>query len=468
MNRLPSFPAIAEAIAKNGFPVSPGNGLQDQQKPIFDAVVNKSPKQHTFVIGGSFGGGKTWMALVTMVTLCFMYPGSRMVVIRETTKSCRESVFADFRSYFSRFCKRILNQNTSPVAEFHNGSQIIFKGVNAKEDPNFNEWKSYNITAAFIEQLEDIPEGFYEILLGRIGRWKPNGCPEFVLCSVNPCPDWPLTRFWLRWRENRLPDGVQYFPMHISKNEYLFEKEGYMERFEDMSETMKRAFLDGDWSIMLTDDFGQLYPNDWINKAVEKWKECNGVYEPISSIGNDVARGGKDETAFALRCGNIIREIYALPGVDTPDGKRLIHALTDLVPKFEGIIVMDLIGVGSSPYDKARELWGERVLGFVAGAKGYGTTENGLWGFSNRKAQAYWYFRERMNPNKPDSLGIPDDPILLSQLRAIRFKIKGDKIVIADKDQMRKEYGFSPDRAEAAILSLFSETLGITEGLLGW
>ncbi|NIV12903.1 MAG: hypothetical protein GWN62_16965 [Aliifodinibius sp.] len=454
--KIPALYQVGEELAKIGRPVCPGKGLHDKQQQVFDSIVSKTPDEHTFVIGGSFGGGKSFGALTILNTLALRYPGSRFVVIRETSRSCRESVYMDFKNYFKPYCERVLYENTNPDAVYHNGSVIHFRGENLKDDPALDQWKSFGCTGFFIEQLENISERFYEIAVARTGRWKQTGSPEFVLASVNPTPEWPIHRFWQRHQNGTLPDSIKYIPMHITENPSLSEKSGYMSRFDDMDEVMKRAFLDGDWSVMLQDEFGQLFPNEWINQAVERHKAIDS-FNDITSIGVDIARGGNDETSFAIRSDHHIKEIISYPGIDTPDGKQLIQHLMDVAPSFKGSIIMDLIGVGSSPYDVARELWGERVLGFNAGGKTNGRTDNSVWGFANLKAHIYWHFRERLNPKNENPIAIPDDPLFLADLRSVRFKIRGDKIQIDSKEDMRKKLGRSPDRAEAAIISYYPE-----------
>ena len=75
--------------------------------------------------------------------------------------------------------------------------------------------------------------------------------------------------------------------------------------------------------------------------------------------------------------------------------------------------------------------------------------------FFNFRAEMYWTLRERLDPNNENSICLPPDDKLFSQLTSIRWRLNSKgQIRIEGKDEMRTRGMQSPDEADAVVYAL--------------
>ena len=178
----------------------------------------------------------------------------------------------------------------------------------------------------------------------------------------------------------------------------------------------------------------------------------SGVRNPCV-IAVDVARFGNDETVIALRRGTVVQKMIALRGLNTQEVAGRVIALA----REEGAtaIGVDSVGVGGGVVDRLGE---ENLSGVVSinfGASPIGTKAAQL--YRNLRAQTFWELKERV---ERDEISLPDDPILIEQLAALRYKFSPTgQIQIESKEEIRGRGLPSPDRADALAL-LFCPLLG--------
>jgi hypothetical protein len=119
------------------------------------------------------------------------------------------------------------------------------------------------------------------------------------------------------------------------------------------------------------------------------------------------------------------------------------------------VVALDVIGVGTSAYDQTRDSLGrERVVPVNFGAGTDARTANGLLGFANVRALAYWTLRDALRPDAPDPLALPPDAGLLADLAAPRYSVSLSKILVEPKPDVIKRIGRSPDKGDALVLAL--------------
>jgi hypothetical protein len=83
------------------------------------------------------------------------------------------------------------------------------------------------------------------------------------------------------------------------------------------------------------------------------------------------------------------------------------------------------------------------------GAEASGAKDrDGMRGFSNKRAEWVWRFREALDPQRGDSIALPPGRQILAELTAFREK-RGDAktIQIESNDDIVKRIGRSPDLA---------------------
>lgn len=246
------------------------------------------------------------------------------------------------------------------------------------------------------------------------------------------------------------PMSRTFIPSRVSDNPYLMGT-GYVSTLQSLPEPLRSQMLKGDFNAGIEDDPWQVIPTAWVEAAMARWRRPDRL-EPMDSLGVDVARGGKDKTVIARRHGMWFDVPLEHPGSATPDGPTVaglvIAAMRDGAP-----IHIDVIGVGASPYDFLRQAQ-QQVIGVNVSESGTGTDQSGLLRFFNLRSQTWWYMREALDPANNSGIALPDDPRLLADLTAPKWKLQGKVIQVEGRDEIIKRIGRSPDFASAYVLAL--------------
>lgn len=277
--------------------------------------------------------------------------------------------------------------------------------------------------------------------------WVDDGRP-FVLVAGEPCYDFdpkdysavdiitPLTR--------------TFIPSRITDNPYLLGT-GYMSQLQSLPEPLRSQMLMGDFTAGIEDDAMQVIPTAWVEAAQARWKRPNKL-EPMDSLGVDVARGGRDQTILARRHGMWFDVPLVHPGAQTPDGPK-VAGLSIAARRDDAVIHIDVIGVGSSPYDFLNDA-GQQVVGVNVSESATATDKSGRLRFKNLRSQLWWQFREALDPDNNTGIALPPDPRLLADLCAPTWKLTGSTIYVASREEIMERIGRSPDYGSAYILAL--------------
>ena len=245
------------------------------------------------------------------------------------------------------------------------------------------------------------------------------------------------------------PQSRTFIPSSIADNPYLFGT-GYMTQLQALPEPLRSQMLYGDFHAGMQDDEWQVIPTAWVQAAMARWKPLD-VVPPMDQMGVDVARGGKDNTIIARRHGNWFAKSLLYPGKDTPDGPTIaglvIAARRDNAP-----VNIDVIGVGSSPYDFLRDMK-VQVLGVNVSEASGSADKSGILGFFNLRSELYWKFREGLDPANNKGWALHPDPQLLADLCAPKWSVQARKIKVESREDIIKRIGRSPDWASAHILA---------------
>jgi hypothetical protein len=251
-------------------------------------------------------------------------------------------------------------------------------------------------------------------------------------------------------KETVKPMSRTFVPSRVTDNPYLMGT-GYMATLQGLPEPLRSQMLNGDFHAGLEDDPFQVIPSAWVEAAMQRW-ERPAKLEAMDSLGVDVARGGRDQTIIARRHGMWFDEPLAYPGKETPDGPSTagltIAAMRDKAP-----IHIDVIGVGSSPYDFLKDA-GQHVLGINVSESATERDLSGLLEFYNLRSQLWWKMREALDPSRNTGIVLPKDSRLKADLCAPKWKLKGSKIKVESREEIIARIGRSPDFGSAYILAL--------------
>lgn len=246
------------------------------------------------------------------------------------------------------------------------------------------------------------------------------------------------------------PLSRTFIPSRISDNPYLMGT-GYMAQLQSLPEPLRSQMLNGDFQAGMEDDPWQVIPTAWVEAAQARWVKPIKL-QPMDSVGVDVARGGKDMTIIARRHGMWFDEPLTYEGKATPDGPTVaglvVAAARDGAP-----LHIDVIGVGSSPYDFLTEMR-QQVLGVNVAESALGTDRSGRLRFRNQRSELWWRMREALDPSNNMGVSLPPDPRLFADLCAPTWKLVGPIIQVASREEIMDKIGRSPDFASAYVLAL--------------
>ena len=254
------------------------------------------------------------------------------------------------------------------------------------------------------------------------------------------------------------PKSRTFIPARLTDNPYYMAS-GYMSTLQSLPEPLRSQMLYGDFAAGVKDDQWQVIPTAWAEAAQARWKPRAPKGEMLG-LGVDVARGGKDNTALAARHKAEGTNYWfdeckpgegLHPGTDTPDGPKVaglvVGRLRDHAP-----IMIDVIGVGASPYDVLNGM-SFQVLGVNVSEKSLATDRSGRLRFFNLRSQLWWQMRELLDPANDTGAALPPDPQLLKELCAPKWTVSGMTIQVEGREDIIKRIGKSPDLASAYVLA---------------
>lgn len=207
----------------------------------------------------------------------------------------------------------------------------------------------------------------------------------------------------------------------------------------------------------------QIIPAEWVALAQDRWRAQPRPSVPMTSAGLDPSRGGADETAIARLHGTWFDEMVTAPGYEMTDGRICASFVERVIPR--GVpFGCDIEGIGSSPFDFLKED-GWNVIPIAAGSsapkikrKGKEVPVrdgSGQYEYGNLRSFMWFMAQAKLNPITGSDLALPPGEDLRRQFTAPRYKIKGNRLFVEEKEEIKKRIGRSPDDADAMIHALY-------------
>ena len=249
------------------------------------------------------------------------------------------------------------------------------------------------------------------------------------------------------------PTSRTFIPARVEDNDFLM-RTGYKRQLQSLPEPLRTQVLKGLFGARKDDNKWQVIPSAWVDAAMVRWAETPRPDVPITALGVDVARGGKDKTVIAPRRGlNYFDEFKKIPGSETPDGPTAA-AFVLTARDGHGAVNLDIIGVGGSAYDCLNGTEGITVNAMNGAGASKARDRSGQLGMVNKRAEWYWAMREALDPENGINLALPPDRELKADLCAPRWKLTPRGIQIESKEDIIKRLGRSPDCGDAAVYGL--------------
>lgn len=241
-----------------------------------------------------------------------------------------------------------------------------------------------------------------------------------------------------------------FIPSALSDNRYLRDT-NYRARVEALPEPMRSALLEGNFMAAREDGANQLVPTEWIRLAQVRWQKAHKNYRRMVALGVDVAQGGPDKTCLApLLTDNFFDIPLVEMGINTKDGP----AVASLVVKTQrngAPIGIDMTGGWGG--DAATQLRQSEVdvVGIVnSEASGACDPDTGIF-YYNLRAEMQWEMRRALNPTSGEGIMLPPGPKIMAEAAAAQWHLKGGKIIVQNKQEIKKALGSSPDIWDAIV-----------------
>lgn len=250
-----------------------------------------------------------------------------------------------------------------------------------------------------------------------------------------------------------IPTSRTFIPAKLSDNPYLVNT-GYQAQLDALPEPIRSAVRDGNFMAARADAEWQVIPTQWIIEAQARWTADGWRGRPMTAMGLDIG-AGRDETVLAWRHGGWFAPLEAMTG---DAAKNPAHAAQMVIPRRKDNCPI-VVDVGGGFGGAAVVMFDQNGFGyreFNGAGKTSARTREGSLTFVNRRAEAWWKFREALDPNQQggSAVALPNDPQLRADLAAPTWKQATNGIQVESKEDIKKRLGRSPDRGDAVVMCL--------------
>lgn len=253
------------------------------------------------------------------------------------------------------------------------------------------------------------------------------------------------------------PLSFTFIPASLRDNPYRDTPE-YRARLNSLPEPLRSQLLKGIFALGGDDDPWQVMPTGWVTAAIARWTPSPPRGAPMCAIGTDPAQGGADNTVLAARYDGWYAPLLAVPGVQTPGGTD-VAGLVISKRRDNAKVVIDIGGGwGGDAYAHLREN-GVDCDGYMGVKASVRRTQDNQLRFFNVRSQAYWQFREALNPDQAGGshIALPNDKELIADLCAPRFDVvrmgTASGVKVEPKEDVCKRLGRSTDKGDAVVMA---------------
>lgn len=488
---MPSVEAIVQRLSQ-----LPKNELQAIAQQFSKAapkfVPNPGPQTEAWMhpadillYGGQAGGGKTALGIGLALAA-----HKRSLLMRRQGVDLSAMIDECLKFHGSRAG---FNGSSPPTLRTEDGRLIEFGAAKIPGDEQ--AWMGRAHDFLYIDEATHFLESQVRLLMGWVRTTDPFQRCRIILGTNPPISaegDWIVGMFrpWLdpmhpnpakpgelRWFVTNAdgedievdgPDPVRlpgqkkplkplsrsFIPARLADNPFLARTD-YDAKLDGLPEPLRSAVRDGNFMAVRADALNQVIPTEWVVAAQARWKADGWKENVMTSMGFDPAGGGNDAAIIARRHGGWFNTLISLKGQDTKDGTAMCMEVLKI--RKDGAPVVIDVGGGyaggvierfrdnSIPYHR-----------FNGTSTGNGTAVNSALPFLNKRAEAWWRFREALDPNQEggSKIALPPDTELRSDLTAPTWDAPNGKIRIQSKDDLRKTLGRSTNRGDAVVMAL--------------
>lgn len=411
--------------------------LSAKQQEAFDA------KEKYVLYGGAKGGGKSWLLCVWIFVKAATKKGNKLFFCRKRSVDFTNTTLETWRKAIPASLYRINEQKKKIYIPFSK-SVIDFGGL---DDPLLvQSLNSAEYAHIGVDQAEEIERDQFSMLIGTMRHKLPDGSDPIrqIRLTANPAQCWLKDYFIM----NPEPDTRYIQALPTDNPELPDDYVASLRQAFKHRPALLEAYLNGSWDDLSAND--TCIRGKWIEEAKQK-KYGKNVIKRV--VVNDPAITGDENVCFLMeQAGNIYYKADEL----IIEHKRPIETAALLAAYRKRtqaqLIAVDSIGIGSGVVDGLNQLE-EPILAINSSSKP--TSQHLQLKYANLRAQMWWEAADKFAESK---VALPsDDYELARQLGSVRFDPTGvGKLLVQDKQEIKKLLGRSPDRADAFVMGLFA------------
>lgn len=403
------------------------------QEKLVRAIL--SNEYRYLMAAGSIDSGKSYATALFFSMFATDFPNSRIGIIRRNISTIKRTILPTYKKALRDLGipYKINRQDWSTQLLNGSNSELLFVEADHTKDPEFIKLHGLEITAAHMDEANEMVEHAFSILIQRVGRWNDNGAPDFIVLTCNPNNAWVKDKFYEPHQNGQLK--APYYFVEFGIDDIPKDR---LENYKHLPPKEFERYVLNNWNY--SDDPQQLIPFEWLKR---------NLVEPMSEadrLAVDVARYGDDRTILTTALGTRQSSIEVYRKQDTHTTAMVtIERLKEKDIGAENSIV-DVVGLGAGVVDTMR-------------AKGYNTRAYnsaekpdytaGFYEFKNLRSSSFWRLRELL---ENDEAKLLNDPEQIKELTNLKYMVKDKVIYIESKDEIKKRLGFSPDKADAVAM----------------
>lgn len=393
----------------------------------------KEKKRIKLFYGGR-GGGKSY-GFADALLILGLQQKLLIACVREIQESIKDSVHKLLSDRIAFYQLSEFDVKESEIVNRINGTRFIFKGLRNQDAQKIKSMEGVDIV--WIEEAQCISKKSWEILAPTI---RKDGSEIWISMNRQEENDPLWMMFGGRCDERTLVRKVNFYDNPFCPDE------------------LKRQALECRQNNMA--DYVHIWEGEPLSQGAHKLIASIKVREAMNRdlqmsekaplvVGLDIARFGDDATVFCLRRGKkcLKFEVYR-----KEDVVAVANIATNMIETYHPTrVFLDVGGVGGGVYDilKSRRL-NHIVKGINFGAKAINDER-----YANRRAEMW----DRMRSWIEDEADLVGDEMLFYELTSVskKYDFRG-RLVLEEKDEVKKRIGRSTDMADALALS-FAESV---------
>lgn len=422
--------------------------LTFKQTQALDKLEDKTTK--AVIFGGGAGSAKSFLGSYWVVKSCLKYPETTWLVGRKERKALNRTTL---KSIFEVCKKQGLKKDVHYTyreqqgeINFFNGSQILLYDLAFQpSDPAYDTLGSLELTGAFIDEVNQLPEIAWNIVRSRI-RYKTMEYDLIptILGTCNPSKGWVYKNYYKPQKDGTIEPDKCFIQALVTDNPFI--DPNYIQNLRDLPKQQRDRLLYGLWEVdddsalVTYDNILNLFTNTHVKgKDNTKYLTC------------DVARMGSDKAVILVWQGLEVIELYEYDISKITELQSIITALKNKHAIPTSNIIADEDGVGGGLVDNLK------IKGFINNSKALNDEQ-----YQNLKTQCYYKLSEMIEKNEiyiSAEISTKQQEAIIEELEQIKTTDNDSegKLKIINKQQIKQNIGRSPDYSDALMMRMFFE-----------